>query len=205
MSHAELAILPKTKKQKQSVTSEWEILQDSIDGVVIEKTDAVLKGRSDAFGWTRELFRSDWQGFEQHQPKQSFVACYQRPGDLDFWHVHAKTWDCFSIVTGNCRIVLYDARPNSPTFDYISQHLIGQDRPRVILIPPGVYHGVENIGSGPLVLFNTVNYAYNYTDPDHWTIDKNTVEIPFCIKTYQRTRPIDQSEKRKSRAKIVLE
>jgi len=47
------------------------------------------------------------------------------------------------------------------------------------VVPPRVWHGVENSGTNPAVLINAVNLAYQYEDPDHWRLPSNSPDIPF--------------------------
>ena len=49
----------------------------------------------------------------------------------------------------------------------------------MISIPPGVYHGVRNIGSTPAVVVNAVDVAYDYEDPDHYRVSSACEEIPY--------------------------
>jgi dTDP-4-dehydrorhamnose 3,5-epimerase len=41
-----------------------------------------------------------------------------------------------------------------------------------------VWHAVKNIGSGPAVLLNAVDVAYDYEDPDHYRLPYGTEQIP---------------------------
>jgi len=52
----------------------------------------------------------------------------------------------------------------------------------LIVIPPKVWHGVQNYGSEISVLLNAVDLAYQYDDPDHWRIPPDSKEIPFTFK-----------------------
>jgi dTDP-4-dehydrorhamnose 3,5-epimerase len=49
----------------------------------------------------------------------------------------------------------------------------------LLIIPPGVFHGVQNISSQPAVLLNLVDKAYQYEAPDHWRLPLDTDKIPY--------------------------
>ena len=76
-------------------------------------------------------------------------------------------------------MVLYDARVDSDTHDTLVEYRLGERRPAVISIPPGVYHGVRNIGSAPAILINAVDTAYDYESPDHYRVAADSPEIPY--------------------------
>jgi dTDP-4-dehydrorhamnose 3,5-epimerase-like enzyme len=59
----------------------------------------------------------------------------------------------------------------------------GLARPTLILVPPGEWHGVHNIGHEPAILVNMVDRAYRYEDPDHWRLPADTGEIPYRFST----------------------
>jgi hypothetical protein len=52
-------------------------------------------------------------------------------------------------------------------------------RPTLVVVPPGVFHGVKALGSQPAMLINMVDQAYAYDDPDHWRLPEDAREIPY--------------------------
>lgn len=156
---------PVGRKHQQSVTPDWRFVNaSSIEGV---STKEVAHVPVDT-GYLTELVRSEWLG---QNPRIDQV--FQRvldPGAISAWHRHAETTDRLFCSLGQILLVLYDGRPDSRTHGTISEHRIGTLRPTLVVVPPGVWHGVKNVGSQPGVLINIVDRAYNYTDPDHWVI-----------------------------------
>jgi dTDP-4-dehydrorhamnose 3,5-epimerase len=49
----------------------------------------------------------------------------------------------------------------------------------LVVVPPGVWHGVQNTGSVPGLLLNVVDRAYCYEEPDHWRLPADTANIPY--------------------------
>jgi dTDP-4-dehydrorhamnose 3,5-epimerase len=47
------------------------------------------------------------------------------------------------------------------------------------VIPPGVWHGLQNLGSGDALMLNLPTAAYVYEDPDHYRLPFDTEEIPY--------------------------
>jgi dTDP-4-dehydrorhamnose 3,5-epimerase len=58
---------------------------------------------------------------------------------------------------------------------------MGATHPRLLIVPPRVWHGVANIGNEPLVLVNAVDVAYQYDSPDHWRVAPDSPAIPFSF------------------------
>lgn len=82
---------------------------------------------------------------------------------------------------GRLLIALYDGRGDSPTRNRTVDFRIGAERPGLVIVPPGVWHGVRNIGSTPLLMINVVDRAYDYEDPDHYRLPVDTPHIPYRL------------------------
>ena len=61
----------------------------------------------------------------------------------------------------------------------VAEHRLSLQRPTLVVVPPGVFHGVKALGSQPAMLINMVDHAYSYEDPDHWRLPEDTREIPY--------------------------
>jgi dTDP-4-dehydrorhamnose 3,5-epimerase len=97
------------------------------------------------------------------------------------WHAHQFTTDRLFGSYGLLKIVLFDARSNSPTYRLINEFRIGLIRPSLIVVPPGVWHGIQNIAKESSCLINLVDRAYDYEDPDHWKLPSDTKDIPYSF------------------------
>ena len=162
------------QQDRQSVTSDWNCVQDVIDGVRVREVKNVVKARGDVLC---EVFRRDWM-LDDGDVDQVFQSL-MNPGSISAWHVHHRTSDRLFASGGLFRIVLFDARPNSSTHGRINEFRFGALRPALLIIPPGVFHGVQNISNQPAVLLNLVDKAYQYEDPDHWRLPLDTDKIPY--------------------------
>jgi dTDP-4-dehydrorhamnose 3,5-epimerase len=156
---------PVGRKNPQSVTPDWRFVDTpAIEGVATREVRHVPVNT----GYLTELVRTEWL---PDNPRIDQV--FQRvldPGAISAWHRHAETTDRLFCSLGNILLVLYDGRPGSRTHGTVSEHRIGSLRPTLVVVPPGVWHGVKNVGLEPGVLINIVDRAYDYTDPDHWSI-----------------------------------
>ena len=110
------------------------------------------------------------------------------PGEVSAWHAHQTTRDRLFVSQGMLKIVLFDARKGSPTFGRLNELRFGTVRPALVTIPPGVWHGVQNLSGEPSCLLNLVDRAYQYEDPDHRRLPPRTAKIPYRFDDAPRWR-----------------
>jgi len=161
------------RKDSQSVTAEWSSLQSLIAGVKLREVKHVAKDN----GHLTEIFRKDW-ALDTGEVDQVFQVSLL-PGGLSAWHTHMHTIDRLFINQGLVKVVLYDARESSPTYKMVNVFRLGTVRPALLIIPPGVWHGVQNLADSIGLVLNLVDKAYEYKDPDHWRLPWDTDKIPY--------------------------
>ena len=70
--------------------------------------------------------------------------------------------------------------------DHMAWMLVfGEQRPGVLVIPPGLWHGVTAMGSVPAGLLYYVTHAYDPSDPDEERRSFDSVD-GFCWSTRHR-------------------
>ncbi len=171
-------------KDRQSITADWQPTnQKLIAGVVVRETRNVPK----AGGYLTEIYRADWH--VDDLPVAQLFQVVLTPGALSAWHAHQFVTDRLFVNQGLIRIVLYDTRPGSPTRGLINEFKFGTVRPALVVVPPQVWHGIQNLGPASSSILNLVDQAYSYEDPDHWRLPPDTGEIPFrfAVATGART------------------
>ena len=167
--------LPSARRDSQSVTRDWHSVQPLIEGVVLKPILNVTKDN----GILTEIWRADWglDGLALGQVFQNLLAA----GACSSWHVHRSTTDRIFVNYGLIKLVLYDARKGSPTLGRINDFRLGLVRPAMVVVPPGVWHLVQNLQETPSLLLNLVDRAYDYENPDHWRLPSDTEEIPYRV------------------------
>lgn len=167
-------LIPGASRDGQSITAEWQPLKLAlIDGVHVLEVRNVPKQQ----GWLTEVFRADW-ALDLLPVDQVFQVSFNR-GAISAWHAHEHTTDRIFVNQGLMNIVLFDGRPGSPTEGRLNEFKFGTVRPALVLIPPKVWHGIQNIGDGPSLVLNLVDRAYDYESPDHWRLDHDSPAIPY--------------------------
>ena len=162
-------------KDQRSIASDWEPLRELIDGVKVKEIKNVPKEN----GFLTEMFRADW-ALDEGEVGQVFQVNLF-PGGISAWHAHQFSTDRLFASHGLFKVVLFDARSNSRTHKLVNEFRIGPIRPTLIVVPPGVWHGVQNISKEPGGIVNIVDRAYAYEDPDHWRLPFDTPEIPYSF------------------------
>lgn len=160
---------------RQSVTHDWQPLQKLIAGVQIKEVKNVLKDN----GYVTEIWRDDWPLAPTHVG-QVFQAVIDA-GCISAWHVHRTATDRLFANHGQLKIVLYDARPESPTCGRVNVFRCGSVRPMLIVVPSGVWHGVQNLAAVPALLLNLPDRPYRYEAPDHWRLPPDSDRIPYVF------------------------
>ena len=135
----------------------------NIDGVLVK----ALTWHNDQRGSLAELVRADdpdlvgdFAGFGQ-----VYVTTLY-PQVVKGWHQHADQWDRIVCVRGRVLLGLVDARPDSPTHGVTARLVLGDRNFVVVRIPPGVWHGLKNIGTDEALVCNVVSRPYDHADPD---------------------------------------
>ena len=100
------------------------------------------------------------------------------PGAIRAWVFHKRQDDRLAFTDGQFRIVLYDLRPDSPTFGQINVIDAGQDNPLRLRIPIHVVHGVQNRGARASFV-NMPTRAYDPANPDKSRVDYPDPRIPY--------------------------
>jgi len=101
------------------------------------------------------------------------------PGVVKGWHYHKKQIDHFVVVRGMMKIVLYDARQDSPTYREVNEFFIGEHNQMLLQIPNYVYHGFKCISEHEAIVVNCTTEVYSYNDPDEFRVDPHSHEIPY--------------------------
>ncbi|HDL09885.1 MAG TPA: dTDP-4-dehydrorhamnose 3,5-epimerase [Candidatus Omnitrophica bacterium] len=135
-----------------------------------------LKFYLDDRGRLLEILRADDKLFKKFG--QVYITTIY-PGIIKAWHLHKKQTDNLCCIKGNVKLVLYDNRKNSRSFSQIMEFAMGEARPMIVQVPPGVYHGIKCIGNEEAIVLNVPDYPYNHKKPDEYRLDPYSKEIAY--------------------------
>lgn len=167
-------MLSGARKDGQQITPQWQKVQDLIAGVHAREVLHVPRDH----GVITEIFRPEWD-----PTGLPVVHIYQSrlfPGAIGAWSCHARSVDRLFINQGQVKVVLYDGREDSATCGRINEFHVGDARPTMLVVPMGVWHGLQNLGASDALVLNFPTRPYDYEDPDHYRLPYDTPEIPYA-------------------------
>jgi len=166
-------MLSSARKDRQLVTKDWQKIEEQIEGVVVREVLHVPRDH----GVITEIFRPEWD-----PTGLPIVHIYQSrlfPAAIGAWSCHASTIDRLFVNQGHLKVVLYDGREESKTYRRIIELHVGDARPAFLVLPAGIWHGLQNLGPSDALVINCPTRAYNYEDPDHYRLPFDSPEIPY--------------------------
>lgn len=169
-------------KDRQHVTSDWQKVDARIEGVITREVLHVPRDH----GVITETFRPEWD-----PSGLPVVHVYQSrlfPAAIGAWSCHMKTTDRLFVNQGHLKIVLYDDRQASGTYRQLMELHVGDARPTFLVVPPGIWHGLQNLGTSDALVLNYPTNAYNYEDPDHYRLPYDSPEIPYVFRGTEGAR-----------------
>jgi dTDP-4-dehydrorhamnose 3,5-epimerase len=165
----------KVRRDKQTVEPDGTRLVDWIEGVKVR--DAV--NHPDERGELCEIFDPAW-GFHEGP----LVYVYQtmvRPGKVKGWVYHEHQDDRIFVSIGDLKIVLFDRRKGCATQGRINEiHLTERNR-GLLIIPKGVLHAVQNVGSKDALFINMPTKPYAHKQPDKYRVPLDDPDIPYSF------------------------
>ena len=127
-----------------------------------------LAVHTDDRGYLIEVARSG-PGPEPHSVIHRFGQVYlvgnMTRGTVRAFHKHEELWDWFFISHGSAKFVLVDDRENSSTKGEMMTTVIGERKPALIVVPPGVYHGWMSLEDDTQMV-SIASHVYNRENPD---------------------------------------
>jgi dTDP-4-dehydrorhamnose 3,5-epimerase len=125
-----------------------------IDGVIVKPLRQILDER----GKIMHFLRSDAAEFEAFG-EIYFSMVY--PGVIKGWHLHTRMVLNYAVPVGLIKLVLYDAREESPTRGELMELFLGPDNYNLVQIPTGVWNGFKGVGTTPSLVANCSTIAHD--------------------------------------------
>ena len=123
-----------------------------------------------------EILRADDELFEKFGQVYMTTAY---PGVVKAWHYHKLQTDNMAVIKGMMKVVVYDARKESPTYGEVNEFFLGDHNFKLIQIPKMVYHGFKCIGREEAIVINVPTQPYSHEHPDEYRVDPYENDIPY--------------------------
>lgn len=164
-------------RDAQTVTPDGRVTRDLLDGVVVRMATTLADER----GELCEVYNPAW-GLSG----EPLVYAYQvvvRPQKIKGWAVHYEQDDRMFVSLGVLKIVLYDGRAGSPTAGHVNELVLGERNRGLVIVPRGVFHAVQNVGTTDAVFINLPTRPYDHAAPDKYRLPPDTDQIPYRFQT----------------------
>ena len=116
-----------------------------------------------------------------HQFGQVYLVGNMTRGTIRAFHKHNELWDWFFISHGSAKFVLVDDQDDSPTKGEMMTVIIGERKPALIVVPPGVYHGWMSLEDDTQMI-STASHVYNREKPDEVRIPPDSFGDVWTVK-----------------------
>ena len=120
---------PAPVRDRQTVRRDGTKIMRWIEGVKIHS----LTTHADARGTLTEVHNEQWSLVDS--PIMQVVKITVRPGKVKGWSKHKLNIDRTTVIVGELKVVLYDDRPESPTYKVVNEIFLGPQHPGVLVIP----------------------------------------------------------------------
>ena len=166
-------MITETKKDASTVTPQGVRKAPLIHGVVIRPAVTHVDER----GTICEINQNSWSLNETPLVAVSLYTI--RPGVAKGWVVHREQDDRNFLVRGRVKWVLYDDRPQSPTYHLLSEVHVSDYNRALLIIPRGVFHAVQNVGAEEAVIVDMPSVPFNHDNPDKYRLPLQNDFIPY--------------------------
>lgn len=137
-----------------------------------------LKIISDIKGDLLHMMRCDASFFNNFgEVYFSFII----PGHIKGWKKHLKQTQNFSVPIGNIKLVMYDGRQSSSTYDQVQEINIGIDNYRLVQIPPGIWYSFTALGNERAMIANCTDIPHNPDESEKKDIFDKTIPYSWNI------------------------
>jgi len=116
-----------------------------------------------------------------HRFGQVYLVGDMVRGTIRAFHKHQELWDWFFISHGSAKFILRDDRQDSSTYGEMMTVIAGERNPRLIVVPPGVYHGWMSLEDDTQMI-STASEVYNREKPDEVRIPPDSFGDVWTVK-----------------------
>lgn len=141
-----------------------------IDGVSFDLCRRIDNDR----GYLQEIWRDDRAGASP--VRQVYTTCTHE-GVVKAWYKHLQQIDSFFVLAGEMRLLLVDDRPGSADRGVVGDYLLSDAEPRLLTLPPGIWHGFQSL-RGDLVVLHANSRPFRFDGPDEVRLSPEDAGMP---------------------------
>ncbi len=163
-------------RNQPTVHSDGQLIDPLPDGVLVRP----ITTHADHRGSLSELFDLRWNWHSA--PLVSATLVTIDPGCIKGWAYHEVMEDRFALIAGKALFVFYDDRDDSSTKGKVIEYFVTENNRQLISVPTRLWHAVQCFGTKETVIVNFPTQAYQYDEPDKFSLPPDTDIIPYQFK-----------------------
>tara|TARA_X000000950_G_C13879722_1_gene646388 strand:- start:1894 stop:2328 length:435 start_codon:yes stop_codon:yes gene_type:complete len=117
-----------------------------------------LKIISDKRGKIMHMMRTDSPSFKKFG-EIYFSTIYQNV--IKGWHLHQKSTLNYACIKGKVKLVLFDKRENSKSFNKFQEIILSPNKYFLVSIPPNIWNGFKGLDSGESIIANCLDNPHD--------------------------------------------
>jgi len=141
-----------------------------IEGVFIKQ----LRQIKDERGSVMHMLRCDSPLFNKFGEIYFSVV---NPGTVKAWKKHFKSTQHFAVPVGKIKLVIYDDRKDSLSYQKLDAFEIGVSNYYLVKIPPGIWYGFKGLSSFPSVIANCTDLPHDPTESKN--LEPQSQYVPY--------------------------
>ena len=119
--------------------------------------------------------------YEMPKFGQVYVVGDPARGTIRAFHKHEILWDYFCIVKGSAKFIFVDDRKDSKTYKEQEIVILSEKAPKIVIIPPGVYHGWMSL-EDDTIMVSIGSEVYDKEKPDEIRVSPDSFGDIWTIK-----------------------
>jgi len=119
--------------------------------------------------------------YEMPKFGQVYVVGDPARGTIRAFHKHEILWDYFCIVKGSAKFIFVDDRKDSKTYKEQEIVILSEKAPKIVIIPPGVYHGWMSL-EDDTIMVSIGSEVYDKEKPDEIRVSPDSFGDIWIIK-----------------------
>ena len=116
---------------------------------------------------------------------KKFGECYMseiNPGCIKAWKLHLKQTQNISVPIGEIKVVLFDSRVKSSTYNILDKFSLGRpDKYHRLTIPPGIIYGFKCVSKESAIILNITDFQHDLNEAQTLALDDS--KVPFNWKS----------------------
>lgn len=118
-----------------------------------------LTKKEDGRGWFLKILMN--RDLEENKEFGEMYVTTAHPGAVKGKHYHEHSTEWFCVVKGEGQLILFDKMTNAK-----KKIMMGEKNMVTVRVPPGIIHGIRNVGTEMMYLIAYADRQYDSHKPD---------------------------------------